>query len=95
MSESPNKKLAELLGQAGTAHHAFEEEELNGETDEDWPRWYAAYLIEEGITTFFQPPPGLEDLAEQLDLITKKHSEDDPEGDWYGFAANALMQHFS
>lgn len=36
-------KLADLLREAASAHHAHEER--TGTPDEDWPAWYASYLL--------------------------------------------------
>jgi hypothetical protein len=41
--------LTTLLAQTGAAHGRFEETELNGVYDQEWPRWYAVYAVEHGI----------------------------------------------
>jgi len=38
------EELAELLREAAKAHHAYEQG-LAGR-DEDWPGWYAAFILE-------------------------------------------------
>ena len=38
------EKLAELLRQAERAHGEYERE--LGRRDEDWPAWYAGYILE-------------------------------------------------
>lgn len=40
---SPKKKLAKLLGEAEKAH--IEYEKKLGHRDEDWPSWYADYIV--------------------------------------------------
>ncbi len=37
-------ELARLLSEAAEAHHEYEQR--LGRRDEDWPRWYAQYIIE-------------------------------------------------
>lgn len=37
------EQLAALLQEAASAHHAHEER--TGKPDEDWPGWYASYLL--------------------------------------------------
>lgn len=37
-------ELARLLTEAAEAHHEYEQR--LGWRDEDWPRWYAEYIIE-------------------------------------------------
>jgi hypothetical protein len=41
--------LITLLTETGQAHGRFEETELNGVYDQQWPQWYAAYAVEHGI----------------------------------------------
>jgi len=38
------ERLAQLLRDAAKAHHEYEVE--LGRRDEDWPSWYAAYILE-------------------------------------------------
>jgi hypothetical protein len=38
-----------LLIQAKEAHGRFETIELNGAYDQEWSRWYAAYVVEHGL----------------------------------------------
>jgi len=50
---SPAAYLEQLLVETAEAHGRFEEQQLGGERDEQWPRWYAAYmarvLVERGV----------------------------------------------
>jgi hypothetical protein len=39
--------LAEALRRASEAHGKYEEEELGGVRDENWPDWYAEYMVRE------------------------------------------------
>lgn len=41
--------LTSLLSETGQAHGRFEETELNGVYDQQWPMWYAAYAVDHGI----------------------------------------------
>ena len=43
-------EIAQLLDQAGRAHGKYEETELKGIYDQDWARWYAGYVVEQGIS---------------------------------------------
>jgi hypothetical protein len=49
MTDERTHDLEALLTQAEDAHGVYETGELNGVYDEDWARWYAAYLVEHGI----------------------------------------------
>lgn len=46
MERRPSKEeLAAALAAAGSAHHDYEIHFLGGERDEQWPGWYAAYVL--------------------------------------------------
>ena len=49
MPEIKQREIANLLDKTLAAHGVHEERELNGVYDQDWPAWYAAYLVEHGI----------------------------------------------
>jgi hypothetical protein len=49
MTEDPTAAVEALFVQAQAAHHEFEATELNGVYDEEWPRWYAEYAVENGL----------------------------------------------
>lgn len=41
--------IEELLRRTEAAHGAYEATQLNGIYDQDWPRWYAEYVVGHGI----------------------------------------------
>lgn len=43
-------EIADLLRQAGRAHARHEQTELKGVYDKVWARWYAGYVVEQGIS---------------------------------------------
>jgi hypothetical protein len=43
LEELSQEELAELLREAQAAHKEYERE--TGEPDEDWPGWYAGYML--------------------------------------------------
>ena len=94
MSDQAIRFLEGLLARAGQAHHTYEQDELNGEYDREWPRWYAAFLIEEDISALIQPPPPLGELAEALQRITKAHEGLSEKVDWSAFAAEKLAEQY-
>lgn len=48
------ERLAELLVEAKDAHGRYEAE--TGQYDEDWPRWYARYILDR-LAEGSEPPP--------------------------------------
>lgn len=39
------EELTGLLREAEQAHGLYETEELGGKRDEDWPAWYAKFIV--------------------------------------------------
>ena len=83
MNPGPDQSdLETALQQAGEAHHRYEEDYLDGQRDEAWAGWYAAYLL--GRLGDFAPPG---DLTRWLEAV--------PEGeDWNSQAAALILEKF-
>lgn len=45
MSTPSQDDLCKALRAAGSAHHDYQTNFLNGKNDEQWPGWYAAYVL--------------------------------------------------
>jgi hypothetical protein len=41
--------IAALLDRAKAAHGVYEETELDGVYDEQWPAWYGAWIVDHGL----------------------------------------------
>ena len=59
METASEKVVAALLREAATAHGVYETNVLGGVFDEEWPAWYAAYLLDHGLGDLL---PGAESL---------------------------------
>src|SRR5829696_6380558 len=73
--------IAALLEETATAHSVYEAESLSG-SDDQWPAWYAAYLLEQGLRdrlprTISGDPDSLATRLEELDAA---FGRDDPSG---------------
>jgi len=84
--------VATLLEETQTAHSVYEAESLSG-YDEEWPTWYAAYLLDLGLRALLPRTltdnPG--DLAARLEDVQAAFQRDDPSGDWCRFSAKHLV----
>ena len=45
MAQPSQDDLTKALGDAGSAHHEYEQVTLGGKRDEQWPAFYAAYTL--------------------------------------------------
>ncbi len=73
MQTATDRSIAALLSQTGAAHGEYEERAHGGKYDEDWPQWYAAYLIEHGVNDLIG---GSALTVEQLSALLKQLDED-------------------
>jgi len=60
------ESLRALFARAGEAHHVFETTELKGVYDQDWPSWYAAYAVGNGIGALIGREITADELAKYL-----------------------------
>ena len=80
MDLAPSRdQLASALASAGAAHHDYESRFLGGVRDEQWPGWYAAYVL--GRLGDFTSPTTLSRWLEEAPLG----------GDWSGDAASFVL----
>jgi len=96
-AETMEMNITELLRACGDAHHKYEEETLKGETDKEWPAWYANYLLENGIDDLFEEKLVLKDLAESLQVASVKFEEKEQEQElsWQEYYAKFLLHDFT
>jgi len=80
------ENLIEVLRKAGMAHGDYEVNILKGVYDDNWPLWYAAYVVGAlGMETI--RPSVLTTLLAEAD---KAHQKQDPRADWAVFYANYI-----
>jgi hypothetical protein len=82
--------VAALLAQAGAAHGVYEEAELNGVYDQNWPDWYATYLVEHGLADLLGMPITVERLRALLKQYDEDYQRARPNTGWPQFYAARL-----
>jgi hypothetical protein len=78
-------ELAAGLRDAADAHHEFEEHALGGEHDEQWPGFYAAFVL--GRLGPFTTPSRLAALLAEVEVEV----EVEPSDDWAPAAAKHVL----
>jgi len=81
-----------LLGKAEEAHGAYERAELGGVYDEDWPRWYATYAVDNGIGAMLGHDVTNDDLAAFLTSSNAdfQATEPKPTEPWADYTARCI-----
>ena len=75
----PPDPVVALLFEAEKAHGEFEQAELKGVYDKDWPRWYAAYAVAHGIGALVGHAITVDQLAEFLASSNVELEQTEPE----------------
>jgi hypothetical protein len=89
VSTETETQIATMLRQTEEAHAVFEREILDGVYDEDWPAWYAAYLIQNGLDDL-TPGFDVETLAARLKQLDEAYKKEEPASEWPDFYAARL-----
>ena len=81
-----------LLVETQQAHGAYEAAELNGVYDQDWPRWYAAYAVEHGISAVAEHDITADELAAFLakSYAELQQTDPSPAEPWAAYAARRI-----
>jgi hypothetical protein len=83
--------VAVLLSQAGSAHGVYEENELNGVYDQNWPDWYAVYLVKSGLGQLLGTSLTVEQLSRLLKQYDQDYKREQPGMAWPQFYAERLI----
>ena len=70
--------ISDLLVRAEEAHASFEAIELDGVYDTEWPTWYAAWAVENGVGALVGRDIGADELAQFLRSTNADFERDVP-----------------
>ncbi len=84
------EEIARLLSETEAAHGAYQDRELGGEFDRDWPIWYAEYLLAHGVATGSDGPTSTATLAARLKELDEDYRREQPAEDWRTYYATRL-----
>lgn len=84
--------LSALLTATGEAHGQYEETELKGVYDQQWPTWYAAHAVEIGIGRLVGRAITADELAEFLARTNAEFEkiEPKPSEPWAAYTARRI-----
>jgi hypothetical protein len=89
--QETKRAVAALLAQAGAAHGAYEERDLGGVYDQNWPDWYAAYLVEHGLGRLLSRPVAVQRLSGFLKRCDEEYKRESPAESWPDYYARRLI----
>lgn len=83
--------LATLLEAAGNAHGVYETNQLGGVYDQNWPDWYAAWLVEHDVGALLGSSPTVVTLSAQLQECDAVYKQERRNESWPPFYARRLL----
>ena len=89
--QATESTLARLLGETLSAHAAYETAELGGVYDQQWPAWYARYLVEHGIGALLDRAVTTEELAALLAACDEAYKRENSAASWPDYYAQRLL----
>lgn len=81
-----------LLARAKTAHGEYEATALGGVYDEQWPVWYAGYLVENGLSDLLGRPLSPDKVAAFLEASSTEQERVAPDEPWERFTARQMRE---
>jgi hypothetical protein len=94
MTHEIQSAVASLLREASAAHGVYEENELNGVYDRNWPDWYAAYLAQHGLGDILHTTITVEQLSRLLRLCDEAYNREQPGMSWPEYYAQRIAVTF-
>jgi len=93
MPTDPTAAIEALLVEAKEAHSAFEATVLTGAYDQDWPRWYAVYAVEHGMSSLLGRPVTADELADFFARAwdESQRADNPPVEAWETYTARVLV----
>jgi hypothetical protein len=78
MTADRTEAVSALLVETMDAHGRYEETELQGVYDEEWPEWYAAWAVEHGLGDLIGHPISADRLARFLAASNAEFERTEP-----------------
>ncbi|MFN8456594.1 MAG: hypothetical protein U0401_18320 [Anaerolineae bacterium] len=84
-------QIAQLLSQAGSVHHEFEQTVLKGVYGQEWPRWYAEYVVEHGLSHLLELEVTVEQVSQFFSESYGVYKKENSQVGWTDYTAQQMM----
>ena len=91
MEQQNVPRIRALLAESGRAHRDFEQNDLAGASDEDWPGWYARYLLAHGLDRLIGRELSEEELRGMLGTCDAEFRRQQPQVEWPDYYARRIL----
>jgi len=92
VEEQAVQRVRALLAEAGDSHKDFEQNELMGVRDQDWPSWYARYLLAHGLNSLIGRAISEDELANLLQACDAAYRRDQSQEAWPDYYAQRIVE---
>jgi len=94
MDDRTEKRLSELLHEAGETHHTVFR--ITDGADEDWATWYSDWLVNlSDLPEVLGTKPVRSELTYLLVRLDREYVESKPDQRWEDYYARELVRQFS
>jgi hypothetical protein len=90
MTSNIVRKISPLLTQAGMAHHEYEQNILKGVYDREWARWYADYVLTNGLNKLLKTSITVEQLTQLLVQTNSQYEAENHTQSWSDYTAEKI-----
>jgi hypothetical protein len=96
METTAEKAVAALLRETETAHGNYETNVLGGVFDEEWPAWYATYLLDHSLSDYLPGAENLDvaNLTTMLARLAADYERGEQTGPWPDVYAQGIVAEF-
>ncbi len=91
MQRDRHTTIAALLRETGAAHGMYEERELNGVYDQNWPHWYASHLLQHDLSNILDRSVTTEELSRLLKQSDEAYQREHPNTGWPDYYAQRII----
>jgi hypothetical protein len=92
VTENKTAALIDMLTKTENAHGEYESTVLNGVYDQNWPDWYATYLVQNGLDTHIGRKIAAETLSHFLRDTYALFKQENPTTTWQAYIAQKMLE---
>ncbi len=86
------KNIRALLIKAENSHGEYEERELNGVYDQNWPVWYANFIVNNGLGKLLEKEITATELSRFLADSFEEYKRDNKGQNWEDYTAREIIE---
>ncbi|MDH3942631.1 MAG: hypothetical protein OEV06_00870 [Anaerolineae bacterium] len=86
------REIKHLLVKTVQNHHEYQENQLGGDYNNDWSKWYADFLLENDLVEVWGREITAEELAATLRQLDEEYKAEEREENWPTYYAGRMVE---